>query len=617
MTLSIRWFLLASLICGALASLLFLPGLHGGFVFDDGANIVDNPAVHLQSVDAASLYAAAFGPQPGGVTRVLPTLSLALDYWRGGLDPTVFKATNIAIHALTTIVLAWFFRALLLAAGVRIARAQWAGLALALAWAVHPLQASSVLYVVQRMQTMSTLFLLLALLAYLGARQAQIKGNSGRTGLMLTGLLWALAFACKEDAIILPAYMLALELTVLRFQAASPEVGRLLRKGYLYATVAGAALYLLVVVPHFWHSDAYPGRDFSSSERLLTQGRVLCMYLWEILLPLPSHMPFYYDWLQPSRGLFQPWTTLPSILLVVSLLIVTWRLRIQRPLLALGILLFFAGHFVTSNVIGLELAFEHRNHFPLIGIVLAVGDLLVLVGQRMRIRPAAGVAACVLLLGLLAGATTVRVRTWSNPLTLARASTELAPHSARAWNSMCLYYYKLGGGKDPANPYLDKAIDICGKGAAAAPYSVTSLVNLIVFKTKRGSVTQSDWNDLLERLQRVNLGPENMRTTSVLMYNVSEGVALNEDGVLESLDIISNRAVLGMNELSSIGYFVLGQTRQPERAYAYFARAVEQAPPGDAFPGKIAADMRSRGRQEWAAKLEAVANASRKKQAVR
>ena len=81
----------------------------------------------------------------------------------------------------------------------------------------------------------------------------------------------------------------------------------------------GAVAFLFVVVPHYWKWDAYPSRDFSTPERLLTQGRVLSMYLWEILVPLPRHMPFYYDWLQPSRGLLDPWTTLPALLLVFAL----------------------------------------------------------------------------------------------------------------------------------------------------------------------------------------------------------------------------------------------------------------------------------------------------------
>ena len=171
MRLHHRWFLLSSLLSAVLAALLFIPGLGGGFVLDDEPNIVTNYAVHMESLDAIGLAVAAFSHQPGGVTRILPTASFALDYWRGGgLDPAVFKATNIAIHALTTFVLAWFFRALLLAVAIPPVRVRLAAPALALAWALHPLQVSSVLYVVQRMQTMATLFLVLALLAYLTAR---------------------------------------------------------------------------------------------------------------------------------------------------------------------------------------------------------------------------------------------------------------------------------------------------------------------------------------------------------------------------------------------------------------------------------------------------------------
>src|SRR3546814_15829611 len=97
-------------------------------------------------------------------------------------------------------------------------------------------------------------------------------------------------------------------------------------------------------------------------------------------------MPFYYDWLQPSRGLLQPWTTLPAIGVVLGLLGLAWHLRSRWPLFALGVFLFFASHFIASNVIPLELAFEHRNHFALVGAVLAVGSLLAHAGQRLRIH---------------------------------------------------------------------------------------------------------------------------------------------------------------------------------------------------------------------------------------
>lgn len=608
MTAPKRWFFLAGMLCAALAGMLLTLGIGGGFIFDDYANITANAAIHLKTLDADALSRVLFEKQPGGATRILPMLSFALDYWRGdGLAPVVFKTTNLAIHLLTVLALAYFAQVLLLAAGLTRARARLAALALTLAWAVHPLQVSSVLYVVQRMQTMATLFLVLALWAYLQARLAQMEGHQGRTGWMLTVLLWALAIGCKEDAALLPTYTLALELTVLRFRAADPGLARRLRRGYLASVVLGAAVFLFVVVPHYWRWDAYSGRDFSTAERLLTQGRVLCMYLWEILLPLPSHLPFFYDWVQPSRGLLHPWTTLPAILLVIALLVLAWRLRTRRPLFALGVFLFFAGHFITSNVVGLELAFEHRNHFPLIGALLAVGDLLALAAQRLRIRPEATLAVCALPLALLCGATVARAQIWNSPLSLALHSTQYAPHSARAWNALALYYYQMGGGSSPDNPYLDEAIAACNKGTDNAPYSVTCATNLVVFKTVRGTVTQVDWKHLIDRLQRVSMGAENKNSAWTMITNVRKGVGLDDEGVLDVIDTLAQRREFKSSEYAAIGYFILWNTHQPDRGYAYLARSVQTARPQDTLPEEMVSELRKQGKTEWADKLEALA----------
>jgi len=384
--------LFLSLVVAVLAVLVFTPGLPGAFLFDDIPNIVNNRLIHLQSLSLGALLDIVGTPQVSGPMRGLPTLSFALDYWRaGGADPGTFKATNLLIHALTAFALVWFFRRLLQLSGLADKPSTWAAAALALAWAAHPLQVSSVLYVVQRLQTMGTLFLVLALLAYLAARQAQLKGDPSRSGWLLAALAWALALGCKEDSVLLPAYTLALELTVLRFAAADGRTARHLRRAYLLATLAALAFYIFWAVPHYWNWDAYPGRDYSSIERLLTEARVLCLYLWQILLPLPQHMPFYYDWIEPSRSLLQPWTTLPAIALIMGLLALAWRLRHQQPLFALGVFLFFAAHLITSNVVGLELAYEHRNHFALIGAVLAIASVLASLGRRAALRPMAQV----------------------------------------------------------------------------------------------------------------------------------------------------------------------------------------------------------------------------------
>lgn len=597
-------FLLCSLVCAAFAALLFVPGLPGDFVFDDNINIVGNSGIELQSLTPAALKDTLFSVQYGGATRIIPTLTFAIDYYRGGgLDPATFKSTSIAIHALTTLVLVMFLRNLLVAVGERPSRARWIALAMSFAWAAHPLQVSSVLYVVQRMQTLATLFIVLSLWSYLKARQAQIEGRSGRTGWMLTALLWMLALGCKEDAILLPVYTLAMELTVLRFRVASPVLARRLQRGYLCTALVGVVVFLVVVVPHYWSWDAYYNRNFSSYERLLTQGRVLCVYLWEILLPLPSHMPFYYDWLQPSRSLLQPWTTLPALLLIVALLAVAWKLRLRCPLLAFGIFLFFAGHCITSNVAGLELAFEHRNHLPLLGIMLAIGSLLVSLADRLHFRPAFFASIALLLLGGLSGATVMRSDWWDSDLHLAKTSTQLAPGSTRAWNQLCVAYFNLGGGDRADNPYLDEAISACGKGAEVNVDSIKTLTNIIAMKAIQGTLSSADWDRYLQRLRHVTMTPENASSIWVIVNKARDGASMDGARLIEALDIVSRRRSLKPVESAAMGYFILGHTQQPDRAYPYFAHAVQKTR-DPAFALGIVEELRKEGLPAWADRLE-------------
>lgn len=600
-----RQFLLASLVVSLLAGLLFTPGLPGDFIFDDIPNIKTNQAIHLTQLNADALVRVLTGLQLSGTTRSLPMLSFALDHWRaGGLDPMAFKTTNIVLHALTAFVIACFFRSLLQATGISSERARWLAPALALAWAAHPLQVSSVLYVVQRLQSMGTLFLVLALWSYLLARQAQIEGRSGRMGMLLTILLWVVAMGCKEDSALLPAYALALELTVLRFAASDIRLAQRLRRGYLLATLVGAAAYVLVIIPHFWQGQAYLGRDYSAAERLLTQGRVLCMYLWQIFAPLPGHMPFYYDWLQPSRSLLHPWTTLPAIVLVLALLVIAWRLRTRSPLFALGVFLFFSAHFITSNVIGLELAFEHRNHFALIGAVLAVGSLLAHVSVRLQLPSSVQAVACVVIMAGLASATLLRAQTWSSTKGIALVATEEAPGSGRAWTQLCAARLRAGGGATLGNPYLDEAIETCRTGADSVPQSLNSLTLLVVLKSLRGDVTPHDWDSLQQRMETVPMTRDNSRIFLILTYHARNGVKLDKQELLETLAGLARRKALGALSSAAIGYFVMDDLSEPDLALPYFIEAIEANPPNDPFPWQLGSELRTKGRPDLAEKIE-------------
>lgn len=610
MSFATRRFALICLGVALLASALYLPGLPGAFLFDDIPNIVNNASIQIHSLSLSNLYAVLSAPQPSGSMRGLPTLSFALDYWRAGgvADPATFKTTNLLIHALTAFALAWLFRNLLLAARVPAQRAAWIAPALALAWAAHPIQVSSVLYAVQRLQTLGTLFLVSALLAYLKARQAQIDGRQARGSFLLAALFWALALNCKEDTVLLPAYTLALELTVLRFAAANARTTLYLRRGYLAAALLGVGAYALWVIPHYWSSAPYPGRDFNSAERLLTQARILCRYLWEILLPLPQHMPFHYDWIAPSRGLLQPWTTLPAIALIVALLALAWRLRHRLPLFALGIFLYFSGHFITSNVVGLELAYEHRNHFALIGAVLAAGSLLAEAARRLHLPTRTQAGLCVALLLALCGATALRAHTWRNAVSLAQAATQAAPNSPRAWLDLCVGYLQAGGGvQAPHNPYLNQAIAACEAGANASPETLNSLAVLVALKSLRGDVTPHDWARFQSRLRSARMSWDNARAPFVLSYYAGLGVAMDEARIRQALDLLLQRTEASPKRLIHVGYAVLDELKQPEQALPYFVRAIEATPPEDPLALNLAAELQDNGYVAIAEKIRLLA----------
>jgi len=600
---SLRLFLLICVVCAFVASLCLLPGLGGGFVMDDVASIKRNTALQFDELGSNSLMHAAYSFQPGGGSRPVPMLTFALDQWRGGGAAHAFKVTNLAIHALTVVVLAFFVRKLLLLAGWPVRQAAAGALLVALLWGVHPLQVSSVLYVVQRMQTLVTLFMALALWAYLLMRQAQIEGRHSRLYGLLVILFWALGLACKEDAVLLPAYALIAELTVLKFAAASDRIAMILRRGYLLMCVVGSAFFFLIALPHFWSWDAYPFREFSTIERLLTQGRVLVTYLQQILLPLPSLMPFYYDDFRVSRGLLDPPATIFALGGLAFLLAWAWRWRGRRPVFSFGVFLFFAGHFITSNVVNLELAFEHRNHLPLIGILLGCVDLGVMVlSGRGRFRANWLLPLTVgVLVGLLATLTVTRAHMWGDPMRLASGTLKLAPQSERAWLMFGAANVDRSGFV-ASSPWLDSAITVNGLGVRVTGSAVMQS-NVVVYKTIRGDVTPDDWQALQLRVAVAPVNVQNRGISNILLNNVDLGLALDHDAVAAVLKTMARRVEFDRDENLRIATFVYNETSQPLEALMYMRHAVELSAPDDPVIAALFSQLSAVGRDDWVREL--------------
>lgn len=589
--------LLAALSVSVLPLLLFSSlGLGGDFILDDSINILQNRLLYVNSLQLDELIYAALSFHDGNGSRSLPMLSFALDYWRtGSMDAGAFKLTNTFIHTCTVFFLVFFFNRLLLISDCRPEQAWRAALLMALIWGLHPLQVSSVLYIVQRMQTLATLFIVLGLWAYLCMRQAQLQGLRGRGQGVLTILFWLLALLCKEDAVLLIAYTFVLELTVLRFRAGLSVVAKGLRQSYGLILFLGLAGYILIVIPHYWQWQNYYARDFSTPERLLTQGRVLCMYLGQTILPWSDFLPFNYDNYQISRNWWQPWTTLPAILLLLTLLVWAWFWRFRRPLFSCGVLLFFAGHFISSNIIGLELVFEHRNHFPLVGAILAITDLIWSFIYPLSHRARLAITSSILL--AITMACGIHLYIWGDTERHTKKMTELNPESSRAWSQLSSVYFKqYNQNKDTA--MLQRSIETLQQGMQTAP-SPTLAANLITNKSILGTIDLQDWQRYLQLLQEA--GPAKAHTISVhlLMKNIENGYIKYSAHILDAAEIIQSKPKTPKIEPLEIATFAY-KMKQNEAAHKWFIRYAHEEKPGSPMLSNITNQLESAGHHDLA-----------------
>ena len=595
-------FPVVALIVALLAAALFIPGLHGDFILDDSVTILRNYVLYVNELHVDELIYAALSFHHGHGERALPMLSFAIDYWRmGAMDATAFKATNILIHVVTTFFLALFFRRLLLLAKWTPQQAAWGALAIALIWAIHPLQVSSVLYIVQRMQTMATLFMVLSLWSYLIMRQHQIEGGRGRIQAVGVIVFWFFGLMCKEDAVLLPLYTLLLELTVLRFQAGKAVMVRGLKQCYSLFVFLAVLAYVFVVVPRFgcWRDVCF-ARDFNSGERLLTQGRVLVMYIGQILLPLSDRLPFIYDNYAISRSLWQPWTTLPSMLIVIGLIVWAWCLRHIRPVFAFGVLLFFAGHFVSSNVILLEMVFEHRNHFPLIGAVLALTDLVLWVSQRLNLGRRVIAIVFIMVVLLLAASTLYQTYIWGDSGRLGQKMTKLVPASTRAWNQYAAVYFgRYHETKDPEN--LVQAIRVMEEALKQIPSPLFES-NIIIYKAILGTLKEQDWQRYYQSLERIGSNREKVQSFDYLLDDYIRGFDIEESRLIESLEVLEKQGCIDNSKYMQVANVVFN-SRQRDNAIVFFKKFVEKSPSNEAGVQQLLDAMAAGGRDEWVKEL--------------
>lgn len=478
---------LLPLISALITLLIYLPGLNGDFEFDDGPNILDNAAIKIETMSFDSILAAALSGKSGPFGRSISMLSFAGNYYFTQLEPFFFKLTNVLIHIFAGLGVYVLTRQLTLAldkcANVqrKLIHGNVVAITTASVWLVHPLNVTSVLYVVQRMTSLAALFTFWSLVLYVFGRRKTLEGDQLKGFLLILaglGPLTGLALMSKENGALAPYLMLCIELIIFRF--VSPHKGI---RFFLYA------LFLaMVLIPIMWTTlnfdrvmsyitNSYTQREFSLTDRLLTQPKVLMFYLRLLVLPNAGVMGIYHDDFPLSRSLTESISTLFSIGGIFAFLVGGIFAIRRAPALAIGIFWFLIGHSMESTFLALEMVHEHRNYLPIVGPIFALAyyfwhpDFKAL---SNRVKWCALFAA----VGVLSAVTFVRSVQWSNVVDHAAIEVHNHPNSDRANYSMGRIYFMLYG-NEPNGELARLANQYFARAAASDSNSIYPLAAMI------------------------------------------------------------------------------------------------------------------------------------------
>ena len=486
------------------AYLLYLPGLQGGFLFDDFPNL-DAMGAMGGIVNRETFQAFVFSGWSGPTGRPISLASFLLDDNTWPSYAPWFKQTNVLIHTLCGLLLCW--ATLLLARNFKSVseqQAQWIAVLACALWMLHPYMVSTTLYVVQRMAQLATLCSLAGIVLYLHAR-LQLAQTPKRAYFWMTfaiGLFTVLATYSKENGALLPLLILCIEFCL-------PKDGKpAWQWRAIFLWLPSLALGYKLATYINLSATPWPNRNFNMIERLLTEARIVCEYLFHLFVPRIEGNGLYQDGYVISRSLWQPVTTVPAIAFLSGLLGLAFWVRRKAPVVALAVLFFFAAHLMESTVVGLELYFEHRNYQASLFLFLPLAWYSVIWAPRYKLLP----VVTVLVLGILASMTWLRASLWADNDRLELHWVQSATESPRAINSMAAFYINRGE-YEKANSYLEEQSQRLDKSSLLT-------ARLLLQKVFVGVATEQDFALAGERLKYQEFDAQSVKGVRTIVETV-------------------------------------------------------------------------------------------------
>ena len=461
-----------SLLILAATLLAYANSFSGPFAFDDLHWTEANPHIrHLWP-----LWNALQAPQGApGTGRPLVCLTLALNYAVSGLNPWSYHLANLVIHASAALVMFEIVRRTLQGPRLRDrfgTQANGLAAAVAVCWAVHPLQTESVTYIIQRTESMMGLFLLLTLYCVIRGHDSQRRLEWYATAVVCC----ALGMGSKETMVIAPIIVLLYD----RIFLADSWTELWKKRSVLYAGLAATWLILisLVIVNNARGGVLLGSPAVSWWLYAKNQFGAIAHYLR--LTFWPDTLCIDYGW--QVSPLPRSWKAIGVVLVVGFAAATGWALANVPPLGFLGAW-FFLTLAPTSSVVPIQdMVAERRMYLPLAAVVtltvIAAWNGLSTLSRHFKLTPTMlRWAFFTLIAGALAWRTAQRNQDYHSEIAIWSDTTRQRPQNGRAWSNLGASYFKAGQ-FDPAVACLERAIELLPTYSSARVIASANLGNV-------------------------------------------------------------------------------------------------------------------------------------------
>jgi tetratricopeptide (TPR) repeat protein len=556
------------------ALLAYSNSFRAGLTFDSASVIGRDARVHASTARNVDLiWSRDYWYKIGtpGLYRPLTTSSYLFNYaiLDNGPNPAGYHWVNFGLHAINILLV--YALAFLLSGEVPPAAAT------AALWGLHPVAVEAVTNIVGRADLLAALGVLTGLLCHIRAGDL---GPAKRRAVWLLALMLAAAIGLlsKENALVLPALMLAYDLGVRRGADAVRPCWRRLLPGYvalapplvLFFVLRARALSRVAFLVTDFLDNPLTGAGFWTAR--ITALKILGKYLYLLLWPAHLCANYSYNQIPLFNWRFDSWESWKAVVALTAWCAVLWiGVRAFR---VRGRVFFWIAFFVvalapTSNLIILigSIMAERFLYLPSVGFAgLMVAAAYAGCGRLARKWPALRKAALLVLAAVcLAFAARVyaRNRDWLDDKTLWTHDVRESPESFKTHFALAEALWQEGSASlDRATSEHEKAVSIV-QDLPEARQSARELAALGICYRQKGEALAAQGGDL-SRQSRA------WYTQSVVVLMRAERVARAHSEEITGADVLPRI------------YLELGRTyrslAQPAQALEAFAAGRRLAP---------------------------------------